>query len=172
MPESRRRRAAFFDHFLKGRATALAAWPKVRLEIRERAGVAVERAEREWPLARTDYRPLWLDAATATLAEQAPEAEGMASYAAGEGRAVFDLRFDSDTELTGHMKLRLWVETEEGDDMDLFVAVQKLDAAGDHVGFCFYAFYEDGPVALGWLRASHRALDPERSTRLAARSPP
>ena len=48
--------------------------------------------------------------------------------------------------------------------MDLFVAVQKLDAAGGQVGFCFYAFHEDGPVALGWLRASHRALDPERST--------
>jgi hypothetical protein len=163
-PESRRRRAAFFDHFLKGRETALAAWPKVRLEVRERAGVAVERAEREWPLARTDYWQLWLDAASATLAERPPKTEGMASYAAGQGRAAFDLRFDSDTELTGHMKLRLWVETEEGDDMDLFVAVQKLDAAGRHVGFCFYAFHENGPVALGWLRASHRALDSERST--------
>ena len=27
----------------------------------------------------------------------------------------------------------------------------------------FYAFYENGPVALGWLRVSHRALDTERS---------
>ena len=163
-PESRRRQAVFFDHFLKGRETVLAAWPKVRLEVRERAGVAMERAEREWPLARTDYRQLWLDAATATLAEQAPAAEGMTSFVPGQGRAEFDMRFDSDTELTGHMKLRLWVETDEGDDMDLFVAVQKLDAAGGHVGFCFYAFYENGPVALGWLRASHRALDPKRST--------
>jgi len=30
----------------------------------------------------------------------------------------------------------------------------------------FYAFFEDGPVALGWLRASHRELDLLRSTDL------
>jgi len=47
--------------------------------------------------------------------------------------------------------------------MDLFVALQKIDAAGEPVGFTFYAFYENGPIALGWLRASHRALDPVRS---------
>jgi len=41
--------------------------------------------------------------------------------------------------------------------------VQKLDAYGDLIGFPFYAVFEDGPVALGWLRASHRELDQERS---------
>jgi predicted acyl esterase len=50
--------------------------------------------------------------------------------------------------------------------MDLFVALQKLDAAGAPVGMTFYAFFEDGPVALGWLRASHRETDPERSSEL------
>jgi uncharacterized protein len=30
--------------------------------------------------------------------------------------------------------------------------------------FPYFAFHTDGPVALGWLRASHRELDPERST--------
>jgi uncharacterized protein len=34
---------------------------------------------------------------------------------------------------------------------------------GDLVGFPFYAVFEDGPVALGWLRASHRELDQTRS---------
>ena len=41
----------------------------------------------------------------------------------------------------------------------LRVALQKLDEKGQEVGFTFYSFYENGPVALGWLRASHRALD-------------
>jgi predicted acyl esterase len=91
------------------------------------------------------------------LSEDRPEREGA-------GGSTFEIRFDRDTELTGHMKLRLWIEIEDGDDADLFVAAQKRDAAGAPVGFCFYAFYEDGPVALGWLRASHRALDPDRST--------
>lgn len=57
-PESRRRRAEFFGHFLQHRQTTLPAWPRVRLEICERAGVAVERAEAEWPLARTRHAPL------------------------------------------------------------------------------------------------------------------
>ena len=81
-----------------------------------------------------------------------------------DGEAVFSHSFDKDTELTGHMKLRLWVETREADDMDLFVAIQKFDAGGNYVPFTWYALYENGPVALGWLRASHRALDKERST--------
>lgn len=39
----------------------------------------------------------------------------------------------------------------------------KLDAYGDVTGFPFYAVFEDGPVALGWIRASHRELDETRS---------
>ena len=78
-------------------------------------------------------------------------------------RAVFDYAFERDTELSGHMKLRLWVEADGSDDMDLFVAIQKLERDGTYVPFVFYAMNEDGPVALGWLRASHRALDESRS---------
>jgi predicted acyl esterase len=42
--------------------------------------------------------------------------------------------------------------------------VEKRDGAGDLVGFPFSSAWEHGPVALGWLRASHRELDPERTT--------
>jgi putative CocE/NonD family hydrolase len=163
-PESRTRQRAFFDHFLKKRDTLVPAWPAIRIEVRDRAGVAEERAEGEWPLARTTYTPLWLDAGTGALSSQRPHTESQARYDARNGSAVFDIRFDQETELTGHAKLRLWVEAEGADDMDLFVALQKLDRNGDKVGQTFYAFYDDGPVALGWLRASHRALDPARST--------
>jgi len=163
-PDSRARRLAFFDHFLKGRQTALAGWPPVRIEVRERAGEAQVRSEREWPLARTQYRPLYLDAATSSMSAERPETETTVTYDARDGRAVFDHRFSVDTELTGHMKLRLWFEAEGADDADLFVAIQKLDPTGEPVGFTFYAFYDNGPVALGWLRASHRALDAARST--------
>jgi predicted acyl esterase len=61
------------------------------------------------------------------------------------------------------MSLRLWVEAEGSDDMDLFVCVQKFDAAGQYVPFVYYAILVNGPVALGWLRVSHRELDPARS---------
>jgi uncharacterized protein len=47
--------------------------------------------------------------------------------------------------------------------MDLFVAIKKIDSAGEEV--CFEARENDasGPVSNGWLRVSHRALDPVRS---------
>jgi predicted acyl esterase len=61
------------------------------------------------------------------------------------------------------MRLRLYVSAET-DDMDLFVAVRKIDDHGHEVGFTHYAVFEDGPVALGWLRVSHRELDPQKST--------
>ncbi len=79
------------------------------------------------------------------------------------GHAIFDYRFTEETELTGYMKLRLWVEALGSEDMDLFVAIQKLDRDGSEVPFIFYAMMENGPVALGWLRVSHRELDEGRS---------
>lgn len=165
-PESRELARAFFDQFLKGEARGVERWPRVQIEVRERAQVNPLRAEQEWPLARTCHVPLYLDAAHGTASiEPVSTAASMAYDPLDEaGEARFDYRFAADTELTGYMKLRLWVEAQGADDMDLFVALQKLDAAGAPVGMTFYAFYEDGPVALGWLRASHRALDAARST--------
>ncbi len=162
LPQSRARQQAFFDHFLRDRPTQVKAWPPVRMEVRQRHGEAVERAEQEWPLARTEHREFWLDGAGQALCETVP-AQGEIRQDAREGRAVLDYRFDEETEISGEASLRLWVEAQGSDDMDLFVALQKLDAQGQEVGFTFYAFYENGPVALGWQRVSHRALDLERS---------
>jgi predicted acyl esterase len=156
----------FFDRYLKQKPdTGVSSWPRVLVEVRERAHVGEFRAEREYPLARTQFRKLFLDTASGKLRDSAVIEPGAARYemTGTTTRAVFDYAFDSDTELTGHMKLRLWVEALGADDMDLFVAIQKLEADGTYVPFVFYAMNEDGPAALGWLRASHRELDPVRS---------
>ncbi|KRA84515.1 CocE/NonD family hydrolase [Altererythrobacter sp. Root672] len=165
-PESRLQLAEFFDQFLKGEDRGVQSWPRVSLEIRESAHQRPARSEREWPLARTEYRPLYLDVTQNSLHEQpVPEAASIAYDPCDTaGEALFDFRFDQDAELTGYSKLKLWVEASGADDLDLFVALQKLDIAGKPVGFHFYAFYDNGPIALGWLRASHRELDEERST--------
>jgi predicted acyl esterase len=155
----------FFDEYLRQDGHGARDWPNVRLEIRERAGIGHWRDEQEWPIARTVYTSFYLDARNMSLSERVVQSEGEARYDSQEaGRACFDMLFHADTELTGHMKLKLWIEIEEGDDMDLFVAIQKLDADGNPVPFIFYATCDDGPAALGWLRASHRALDLEKST--------
>jgi len=165
-PSSRERQTHFFDHFLKTAGTLVSAWPRVRLEVRERANVGEMRAENEWPLARTVYRKLYLDAARSALQETVPDDASEARYdsTSASGRATFDYAFAETTEVTGHIKLKLVVEAVGADDLDLFVAVQKLDADGVQVPFVFYSMLENGPVALGWLRVSHRELDPVRST--------
>jgi uncharacterized protein len=165
-PANVEKQREFFEHFLRERGTLLPAWPKVRVEVRERADVGDVRAEGEWPLARTEFRKLYLDASERVLSETQPPAPRQARYKprSSDGRVAFDYTFAEDTELTGHMKLRLWVEAVGADDMDLFIAIQKLDRNGNLVPFLFYALMDNGPVALGWMRVSHRELDPLRST--------
>ena len=164
-PQNVELQRAFFDQFLKGDDSGgIADWPKVRIQVRERESAGAWRDEHEWPLARTEYRPLYLDAASNSLSWSPSQGPADVRYDAVTGRAVFDIRFEEDVELTGPIKLRLWAEADGADDMDLFVGLDKLDGEGQRVPFAFYALYDDGPLALGWLRASHRELDPARST--------
>jgi predicted acyl esterase len=122
------------------------------------------REEREWPLARQKLTPFFLDASAGTLARDQSRKEANISYDAMTGSAVFTHTFAERTEITGYMKLRLWVETRGSNDADLFVAIEKLDRSGNRVAFAFMSEFDNGPVALGWLRVSHRELDPVRST--------
>ena len=164
-PESVRALQAFFDHFLKGTDDAVLAWPRVRMEIRERAYVQTARDEQEWPLRRQQLVPLYLDAENSVLAGEPAARESQHRYLSTDPSqsAQFDYIVPDDMEITGYMKLKLWAGAEDHDDLDLFVAIQKVDRNGELVGFHYYASYDTGPVALGWLRASHRELDPVRS---------
>ena len=56
--------------------------------------------------------------------------------------------------------MRVWVSTSVGDDLDLFVVLKKFDNRGREVFFSGYNGYKKDSVAKGWLRVSHRALDP------------
>lgn len=163
--ESTRRQLAFFDRFLKGIPNEVDNWPKVRLEVREGIDVGEERAEEQWPLARTEYRPLYLDASSASLSRVPVADESATTYDAtsAEGQASFAYTFPEDTELTGYFKLKLWVEAQDADDLDLFASVQKFDTAGDLVNFYYITRFRFGHAAHGWLRVSHRELDEARS---------
>jgi len=163
-PASIARQRAFFDHFLQ-RSAPRPDWQPVEYELRERYGRAQRYTAQDWPLPDSTYLRLHLDAGNASLADTPPARESTATYdsLSDSECARFDYRFAAQTAVAGHMRLRLNVSSET-DDMDLFVAIQKIDGDGRIVGFAHYAVFEDGPVALGWLRASHRELDPLRST--------
>jgi len=163
------RQRQFFDRFLKGIDSEVKYWPKVSLEIRERFFVGNFRSENEWPLARTQYTKLFLNASDGKLSKSPFEKEAQVRYNVNDitdktQNTKFEFKFDEKTELTGYMKLKLWVQAVGNDDMDLFVVIEKIDRTGDKVPFPFYTNHNDGPVAVGWLRVSHRELDEKRST--------
>lgn len=62
--EGRAYQKKFFDHYLKGIDNGWEATPRVRLEVRETRDEYVVRPEKEWPLARTAYKKLYLDGLT------------------------------------------------------------------------------------------------------------
>jgi uncharacterized protein len=153
----------FFDRYLKDIHNGWEMTPRVRLDVMDAGDIDYQhnRPEREFPLARTRYEQLFLDAQTGTLTRDPVKNESWLRYEATKGLANFTMRFDEDTELTGYMKLRLWVEAEGTDDMDLFISVQKLDEKGEFVPALVLG--EPHPGFPGKLRVSRRELDPKRS---------
>ena len=135
--------------------------PTVRLEVRESADQVVEvRDEAAWPLERTVWTPLHLSAAG--LTEAPTDTAGSLEFVTRKGGARFGWTAPDDVELTGPMALRLQVSVDGTDDVDLVVGVEKW-RDGQYVGFeGSYGFGRDR-VATGWLSASLRDLDPDRS---------
>lgn len=83
-------------------------------------------------------------------------------YEARSRGACWEWTTTADTELTGPMALRLWVEVHGADDIDLFAAVEKWRG---HTCIPFEGSYGFGRdrITTGWLKASLRALDEQRS---------
>ena len=161
----------FFDHFLKGIDSGIMETARVRLEVRENLYDSIVRYENEWPIARTKYTKLHLDAATGTLNFDRVRGPRTISYNSEDpnSRALFKITFDKDTELTGQMKLKLWVSPNNANDMDLFVTLRKLDAYGHEVRFDAWEASGYWSVDLGWLRLSWRELDKKESRPWPAR---
>lgn len=164
-PESVAKQQAFFDHFLKGAQTAVSRWPAVTIEIRENNHVITTRNESSWPLRSATPMRLYLDAATMSLSANAPTSLTQAVYDSSQlsDRIVFEHPFAQDTEITGGASLHIWMSPDEHTEMDVFVALRKRDRNGHAVGLRFFSTFSDGPVALGWLRASHRSPDKNSS---------
>lgn len=120
----------FFDCFLKKDLNnGWLATPKVRLAILNfgLSGLddTVNRAENEFPLARTEYRKLYLTPDQAM--SRSPSAkQGQVTYDSKNGNAKFQYRIPDDMETTGYFIARLAVSASSDNDMDLFVHVSCL----------------------------------------------
>lgn len=153
----------FFDHYLKGIDNGWEQTPRVRLSVLNPGGTdIVGRTEEEFPLARTQYRKLYLSAADSTLCTTLPDQQAVSEYQSDSVRheVTYRYRMEKPTELTGYMKLHLWVLAPDHDDMDLAVRVEKLSRDGqplpDRTGNII--------AATGLMRVSMRQLDEARST--------
>jgi hypothetical protein len=152
----------FFDHFLKGIANDWDRQPRVQLNIRHPGERFVRRHENEWPLARTHWTKLYLDAANRALSEQPLSRAGEVEYEAlGDGVTFWMPPLVADTEITGPMAAKLFVSSSTA-DTDLFLIVRVFDPTGKELTF-MGSTDPNTPIANGWLRASHRRLDPKRS---------
>jgi putative CocE/NonD family hydrolase len=92
-----------------------------------------------------------------------PSASGSVAFKTHSRAAVFSWTVPEDTELTGPMAARLWVEADGTDDLNLFVGVEKW-RNGRFVPFEGGFGYGRDRIATGWQQASLRRLDPEQST--------
>lgn len=152
----------FFGHFLKGENTGWRRQPKVVLQVRHPGERFVERAESEWPLARTRWTKLYLSPAEATLVRKPLAKNAAATYAGfGDGVTFLTPPMDHATEVTGPIAAKLFVSSETT-DADLFLVVRVFTPDMKEVTFQG-ALDPHTPVAQGWLRASHRKLDPALS---------
>jgi len=185
--EGRRDQLRFLDCWLKGIDNGVMDEPPVRLAIRKGRDEIEWRDENEWPLARTQWTKLYFDLGkpdAAALVRDNPAVTSSRTYAAtslgsmgstsaassqvmgggirpGMGIALETPPLPQDVEITGPVAAVLWVSSST-EDMDLFLTIRNIDADGNEV-------LETGqqgtpvPVAKGWLRVSHRELDPDLS---------
>jgi predicted acyl esterase len=165
--EARLDQIRFFDYWLKGIDNGLPGDPPVKLAIRTTAAEEEWRFEHEWPLSRTSWTRLFLGE-DGSLGEAPPVDTGTVTYSAEgprdgafRGVSFSTAPFAEDIEITGPMNLVVDVSSTV-DDMDLFAVVRNIAPDGTEV--CFpNGQGHPSPVSRGWLRASHRALDPDLS---------
>jgi hypothetical protein len=174
----------WFDHWLKGIDTGIMDEPPVKLEIRTGGSLGKPyafRFEDDWPIPRTQWTRFHLKieragsenpkAVEGALTTTPPAQTAKVSYMQGTpsrpGKMPRGVSFETppmseDTEITGPIVLNIWVSS-TGEDTDIFATLRNIDAAGNDVPEMGQQGEPLTCVTKGWLRASHRKLDPGKS---------
>jgi hypothetical protein len=182
--EARLDQLRWFDYWLKGIDTGIMDEPPVKLEIRTGGSKKpyAFRQENEWPLARTAWTKYYLTPSAAkagdgrraegTLSTTPPARALKISYEASPGGrhnhggrtgVTFETApMKADTEITGPIVLNLWVSS-TSDDMDIFATLRNIGADGRDIPEVGQRGEPSECVTKGWLRASQRKLDVDRS---------
>ncbi|OJJ78033.1 hypothetical protein ASPBRDRAFT_142373 [Aspergillus brasiliensis CBS 101740] len=135
----------------------------------------LRRKENEWPIARTQYTPMFLHPdgdlsweKTTDLAPRKVEYQAFGDVNDGPAFVSFtSAPFDSEKEITGHIVVQLnvsvsrrrWQSTNPT-DIDLFLSLRHLSSTGDEVFYTGTAG-DPAPVTKGFLRVSLRKTNPQ-----------
>jgi predicted acyl esterase len=133
-----------------------------------------KREEEAWPIPRTQYTNYYLTPDQGLTTSQPKVAEeskvsykALGSLDAQQAVQFATAPFEQETEITGHITAHLNMSATADDahpgedrEIDLFVTLRHLDAAGKEI---FYTGTAGDPVPLtkGWLRASLRRVHSE-----------
>ena len=148
----------FFDHFLHGKKNGWNRQPKVQLQVRH-IDKFVMRRENEWPLKRTRWTKFYLDPNQMVLSTKPPTQSGKVSYQGFSDGVTFMLPPQKKAmEITGPSALKLFLSSSTV-DADIFAVLRIFTPDMKEVVFQG-ALDPHTPVGQGWLRASHRKLDP------------
>ncbi len=149
----------FFDYYLRGIDNGWESQqPKVQLQVRHVDHFEL-RHEDAWPIPRTQWTRFYLDAYEHHLVSSPPTDGAHSSYQPMENGLTFTTPpMSEECEITGPCALKLFASSASR-DADFFVVLRVLDPQGVEVVFQG-ALDPHTPVGQGWLRASHRKLDP------------
>lgn len=171
----------FFDQWLKGIDTSIMSEPPVKVCLRTDADSCEWRYNSRWPFDNTRWTKFYLGApdagaskdAQGTLSKDVPTTEGVATYASQsayrsgpdpKGVTFVTEPMAEDTEVIGPVNLVMLVSSST-DDMYIFATLKNIDPNGKEVMYPpITPTRSRSHAAVGWLKVSHRKLDPKLST--------
>ena len=143
--------------------------------------ISAFRFEDDWPIPRTQWTKMYLridrqpdsnpKGSEGELVKELPVSDSKVSYGASApsrpGKMPRGVSFETppmaeDTEVTGHIVLNVWVSS-TNDDMDIFATIRNIGPDGNDVMEMGQMGEPLQCVTKGWLRASHRKLDRNKS---------
>ncbi|KAI5922120.1 Alpha/Beta hydrolase protein [Camillea tinctor] len=158
-----RKQRLFWNRYLKNESNEVDIWSRVRFDIRISHDRSIQRADLDFP-PRSRLTNYMLGPGS-LLGTDSLSVPGKVTFEAHRYDSVvhFDTTFTQRTEITGYSSVKLFVQALGFPDVDLFVALQKVNRDGEEVQFYNSTQQIEAAAAFGWLRASHRELDPEAS---------
>jgi len=148
----------WYDHWLKGTDTGIMEEPPIKMWVR-RGNTSFWRYENEWPLKRTQWKRLYLrswERLSEEVEQSHYEPDCFVQQPPTMTNTIQTLRyltapFAEETEITGPLCLTLYAAIDQT-DTNWMIAIKDVNPLNSEM-----------EITRGWLKASHRAVDQQKS---------